>query len=116
MSGPCQGLARKTGVAKEVVEGVDGVVYFNLEKLEEVLARWGGNEYKHDSSDPYHKFSPVDNPEAPNDFLDCPAKDPLGDEGNNMDRAAVGPGRDGNMDRARQAKENVWTKDCNGGG
>ena len=36
MSGPCQGLAGKTGVAEEVVEGVDRVVYLNLEELEEV--------------------------------------------------------------------------------
>ena len=79
-------------------------------------ARQGGNKYKHDSSDPYHEFSPVDNPEAPNDFPDCPAKDLLGDEGNDVEGAAVGPGRDGNVDGARQAKENAWTEDCNGGG
>ena len=44
-------------------------------------ARQGGNEYERNSSDPYPEFSPVDDLEAPNDFLDCPAKDPLGDEG-----------------------------------
>ena len=44
-------------------------MYFHLEELEEVLARWGGNEYKYNSSDPYHKVSPVDNLEASNDFL-----------------------------------------------
>ena len=45
MSEPCQGPAGKTGVAEEIVKGVDGVVYVNLEKLEEVSARQGGNEY-----------------------------------------------------------------------
>ena len=105
MSGPCQGPARKTGVAEEVVEGVDGVVYSNPEELEEVSARWRGNKYEHNSSDPYHEFSPVDNLEAPNDFPDCPAKDPLGDEGNDMEGAVVGPGRDRNVDRTRQEAE-----------
>ena len=116
MSEPCQGPAGKTGVAKEVVKDVDGVVYFNLEKLEEVSARQGGNEYECNSSDPYHKVSPVDNPEASNDFPDCLAKNTLGDEGSNVEGVAVGPGRDRNADRTRQAKENVWMEDCNGGG
>ena len=79
----CQGPARDTGIAKEVVKGVDRVVYFNPEELEEVSARWGGNEYEHDSSDPYHKVTPVDDLEASNDFLDCLAKDMLGDKGSN---------------------------------
>ena len=104
MSGPCQGPAGKTGVTKEIVKGVDRVVYLNPEELEEVSVRWGGNEYKHNSSDPYHKLSPVDDPEAPNDFLDCPAKDPLGDEGDDVEGMAVGPGRDGSADRRRQAR------------
>ena len=104
MSGPCQGPAGKTGVAEEVVEGVDRVVYLNLEELEEVLARWGGNKYECDSSDPYHKVSPVGDPKAPNDFPDCLTKGPLGDKGGDVEGAAVGPGRDGNMDGARQAK------------
>ena len=111
-----QGLAGKTGVAEEVVEGVNGVVYFHPEELEEVSARQRGNEYKHDSSDPYHELSPVDDLEAPNDFLDCPAKDPLGDEGDDVEGTVVGPGRDRGMDRMRQAKENAWTEDCNGRG
>ena len=42
LSGPCQEPAGIAGVAEEVVEGVDGIVYFNLEELKEVLARWGG--------------------------------------------------------------------------
>ena len=116
MSEPCQGLAGKTGVAEEVVKGVNGVVYFNPEKLKEVLARWGGNEYECNSSDPYHELSPVDDPEASNDFPDCLVKNPLGDEGNDMEGVPVGPGRDSNADRVRQAKENVWTEDCNGRG
>ena len=116
MSEPCQGLARKTGVAKEVVKGVNGVVYLSPEELEEVSVRRGGNEYEHDSSDPYHELSPVDDPEAPNDFPDCPAKDLLGDKGDNMEGTVVGPGRDRGTDRTRQAKENAWTEDCNGRG
>ena len=56
-------------------------MYFNPEELEEVSARWGDNKYECDSSDPYHKVSPVDDPEASNGFLDCLAKDALGDEG-----------------------------------
>ena len=58
----------------------------------------------------------MDDLEASNDFPDCPVKDLLGDEGNNVEGAAVGPGRDGNADGVRQAKENAWMKDCNGGG
>ena len=104
MSGPCQGPAGKTGVAEEVIEGVDGVVYLNPEELEEVSARWGGNKYERNSSDPYHEVSPVGDLKAPNDFPDCLTKDPLGDEGSNVEGAAVGPGRDGNADGARQAK------------
>ena len=99
MSEPCQGLAGKTGVTEEIVKGVDGVVYFNPEELEEVSARQGGNKYEHNSSDPYHKVSPVDDPEASNDFPDCPAKNMLGDEGSDVEGAAVGMGRDGGMDR-----------------
>ena len=46
-----------------------------------MLARWGGNKYECDSSDPYHEVSPVDDPEASNGFPDCPVNDVLGDEG-----------------------------------
>ena len=67
--------------------------------------RWGGNDNKHDFSDPYHEVSPVDNPEASNDFLDCPVKDMLGDKWNNMEGVVVGPGRDRNADRVRHKAE-----------
>ena len=46
-------------------------------------ARWGGNEYEHNSSNPYHKVPPVDNLEASNDFLDGLAEGMLGNEGSN---------------------------------
>ena len=51
--------------------------------------RWGGNEYEHDSSDPYHKVSPVDDLEASNDFPDGPVRNTLGDKvsGRRVDEA-----------------------------
>ena len=64
-------------------------MYFNLEELKEVSARRGGNEYECNSSNPYHEVSPVGDPEAPNDFLDCLTKDPLGDEGSDVEGAVV---------------------------
>ena len=57
--------------------------------------------------DPYHKVPPVDDLEASNGFLDCPAKDAFGDKGNNVEGAMVGPGGDRNVDGMRQETESA---------
>ena len=53
------------------------------------------------SSDPYHKIPPVNNLEASNDFPDSLAWDLLGNKGDDMEGAMVGPGRDRNTDGMR---------------
>ena len=75
-------------------------------------ARQGGNKYEHNSTNPYHKVPPVDNPEASNDFPDSPAEGMLGNEGSNVVGATVGPGRDGNTDRMGQEVEVMDGNGC----